>query len=282
MTRAERWTDRIADHGEGPVWFPDEGRLRMVDMLAGDVLAVSEGGAVAERLHVDAVAAAVRPRYNGGFVIAGERGFFLTDDGSNLRFLGTAVDNPAIRFNEGGCAPDGAFLCGTKAYDDTPGAGALYRLMPDGQVDCILTDVTISNGLGFSGNGTLCYYTDTAVGRIDVFDYADGELSGRRPFVTIEPDDGAPDGLCIDANDGVWVALWGGSQVRHYDATGQLDDVLYLPVTQVTACALGGNDGRQLFITTSGYQLGDSQPSAGSVFRATSAVAAAPTLKFAG
>src|SRR5687768_9085448 len=124
--RAEQLTDPVAHHGEGPVWWPGWGGLRWVDMLAGAVLALTEDGAIT-RTPCGPIAAAVRPRTGGGAVIALERGFAFTDapDGPLLRSPDLWRDR-GVRFNEGGCAPDGRFYCGTMAYDQRPGAGALY------------------------------------------------------------------------------------------------------------------------------------------------------------
>src|SRR5690606_33176195 len=98
-----------------------------------------------------------------------------------------------VRMNEGACDPDGRFYCGSVAYDQAPGAGALYRLAPDRSVGVVVEGVTISNGLDWTPDGSQAYYNDTETGRVDVFDYdADTGLSGRRPFVAIEPDHGHP------------------------------------------------------------------------------------------
>lgn len=130
---------------------------------------------------------------------------------------------------------------------------------------------TVSNGLDWSHDGRTAYYVDTATQRIDVLDYdvASG-LTDRRPFVSIDPADGAPDGLTVDRAGGVWIALWGGSCVRRYTAEGRLDLTVEVPVSQVTACTFGGPRLDRLFITTSRHGLPESpQLSAGAVLRAT-------------
>jgi sugar lactone lactonase YvrE len=186
--------------------------------------------------------------------------------------------------NEGGCDPDGRFYCGSMAYDQRPGAGALYRLDPDYSVHVVLENVTISNGLEWSPDGSRAYYNDTPTQRIDVFDY-DGEsgLTGRRPFAEIPTEAGGPDGLTVDEEGGVWVALYGGGAVRRYNPEGVLDEVIEVPAKQVTACTFGGSDLDQLFITTSREGLGSGDdPLAGSVFRSAVGVASLPVREFAG
>ncbi|MCO5999576.1 SMP-30/gluconolactonase/LRE family protein [Actinoallomurus rhizosphaericola] len=275
-------TAPVARHGEGPVWWPD-GRLRWVDMLAGDVLSLEPDGRV-DRHHVGDVAAALRPRIGGGAVIGVERGFALRDPDGSVRPLEPVWADPGVRMNEGACAPDGSFWCGSMAYDAGPGRGALYRLAPDLSVTRELTEVTISNGLDWHPDGTTAYYVDTPTGRIDVFDWSpDGGLTRRRTFAEIAPADGTPDGLTVDGEGGVWVALWGGSAVRRYAPDGRLDEVVTVAARQVTACALGGPDGDELFITTSreGLAPGD-DPLAGCVFHARVGVRGQAVRRFAG
>jgi sugar lactone lactonase YvrE len=275
-------TDAVAYHAEGPVWSAGWGGLRWVDMLAGDVLSLESDGTV-QRSHVGTVAAALRPRRGGGAVIAVERGFALQDADGTRTDLDPVWDDPSIRMNEGGCDPDGRFWCGSVAYDQRTGAAALYRLDADHSVRRVLDGVTISNGLDWSPDGSLAYYDDTATHRIDVFDYdARTGLTGRRPFVVLTDGD-HPDGLTVDAEGGVWVALNGSGVVHRYTPAGVLDEVVELPTAQVTACTFGGPDLDQLFITTSREGMGpDDDPIAGSLFRADVGVPGLPVREFGG
>jgi sugar lactone lactonase YvrE len=278
--RAEQLTDAVAYHGEGPVWSERWGGLRWVDMLAGDVLSLAADGSVGRR-HVASVAAALRPRRAGGAVLGIERGFALEDADGTITRLSEVWTDERLRMNEGACDPDGRFYCGSMAYDKQPGAAALYRLDPDGSVHAVLENVTVSNGLDWSPDGSLAYYNDTDTGRVDIFDYEpEAGLSGRRPFVETEA---RPDGLTVDAEGGVWVALSNAGAVRRYTADGALDDVVELPVTKVTACAFGGPRLDELFITTSraGLDTG-AEPAAGSLFRALPSVTGLPVRVFAG
>jgi sugar lactone lactonase YvrE len=280
---AETLTGPVAHHGEGPVWWSDDGRLRWVDMLAGDVLSLDAASRI-ERRHVGKVAAALRPRTGGGAVIALENGFALCDPDRTLRPLEPAWTDTDVRMNEGGCAPDGSFWCGSMAYDAGPNRGALFRLAPDLSVTRELTNVTISNGLDWSPDGATTYYIDTPTGRIDMFDWApDTGLTGRRTFVKIPHIDGTPDGLTVDAEGGVWVALWGGAAVRRYTPDGRLDTVVTVAARQVTACTIGGPQGDELFITTSREGLApDDDPLAGCLFRAAVGVCGQAVRRFAG
>jgi sugar lactone lactonase YvrE len=281
--KAEQITESIAYHGEGSVWSERWGGLRWVDMLAGDVLALAPDGSVRRR-HVATVAAALRPRRAGGAVIATERGFSLEDADGGLRPLADVWGDPSIRMNEGACDPQGRFYAGSMAYDERPGAAALHRLDPDGSVSVVLEGVTISNGLDFSPDGSVAYYVDTPTGRIDRFDHdPDRGLTGRRAFAELPPGIGHPDGLTVDAEGGVWVALYDGGAVRRYASDGALDTVIPVGPRKVTSCAFGGPGLRELFITTSRENLPPGEePAAGALFRVVPGVAGSPVREFAG
>jgi sugar lactone lactonase YvrE len=282
--RAERFTAPCTFHGEGPFWDTANDRLLLVDMLAGAIVEVDADGGT-ERRTLATVAAAIRARRGGGYVLATDNRFLLLGpDFSEETVLPPVFLDPLTRMNDGGCDPQGRFYCGTMAYAETPGAGTLYRLDPDGSVHVTLRDVTISNGLQWSRAGDTVFYADTPTGRVDRFDFdpASGAFTGRRTFAEIAGG-GNPDGLAIDQENGIWVALWGGGAVHRYDAQGRLDLVVDLPVSNVTACAFGGPDRHTLFITTSrqGHGAAD-QPDAGAVFRYDAGIRGAAQHAFAG
>jgi sugar lactone lactonase YvrE len=281
--KAEQLTKPVAYHGEGPVWSETWGGLRWVDMLGGDILSLGPDGAI-DRHHVDDVAAVVRPRRGGGAVLGIERGFALEESDGKLRRLGDLWGGDDVRMNEGGCDPDGRFYCGSMAYDQRPGAGSLYRLDADGEVEVVLEQVTISNGLDWSPEDSLAYYVDTPTHEVSVFDYSQKSgLTRRRTFVEIPAEHGGPDGLVVDAEGGIWVALFGGSAVHRYDSRGKLDEVVQIGARQVTACCFGGPDLDRLFITTSRENLDpDDDPLAGALFTAVPGVTGLPVRDFAG
>ncbi|GAA4283172.1 SMP-30/gluconolactonase/LRE family protein [Brevibacterium daeguense] len=274
--------DGAAYHGEGPCWSPSWGGIRWLDMLAGDVLGFGADGGVS-RTHVGDVVACVRPRRAGGAVLGIERGFALEEPDGRVVPLAQAFTDTSIRMNEGGVDPDGRFYCGSMAYDQSPGAAALYRLDPDGTVSTVLTGVTVSNGLDWSPDGTRAYYNDTATGRIDVFDYERvAGLVERRPFVRLSAGE-RPDGLTVDSEGGVWTAIINLGQVRRYSVEGELDEVIELPAAKVTACAFGGEELDELFITTSAENLpAEERAHAGALWRARPGVTGQPVRCFAG
>lgn len=278
--RAERLTDAVAHHAEGPCWWPGWGGLRWVDMLAGDVLALGADGTV-HRTHAGDVAAMVRPRAGGGSVIAVERGLALEDPQGGLVTLPPMWTGDALRMNEGGVAPDGSLYVGSMAHDQTEGAARLHRVFPHGEVETALTGVTVSNGIDWSPEGDRAYYNDTATGRIAVFGWSPDEgLGARRVLAEV---DGNPDGLTVDAEGGIWTAVFGGGRVERWSADGVRDMVVEVDARQVTACAFGGPDLDELFITTSAEGLADGEdPAAGSLFVARPGVRGRLVTPFAG
>lgn len=285
----EQITAPEAEHGEGPVWgtwAPGDTGLRYVDMLRGDVLALDGAGGTVSRKDLGSVAAAIRPRLGGGMVAALEREFALISPQGTVQPLGDVWSDTAIRFNEGGTDPLGRFYCGSMAYDQTQGAGTMFRLDPDGLITTVWGDVTISNGLAWSPDESTVYYVDTPTQQIVAFEYAPDTgivLDSRRTVVEIDKDLGGPDGLAVDAEGGLWVALFGGSAVHRYTADGALDQEVAMPVSQITACTFGGPNLDELYITTSRHGLGDgAEPAAGALFRTEPGVAGIPVVPFAG
>jgi sugar lactone lactonase YvrE len=281
VTTAKQVTEVVTHHGEGPFWDAANGRLLVVDMLAGAVVAVVPS---VHRYELGGVAAAIRARAGGGYVLATERGFQLftsdfTPDGPPVAAFG----DPAIRMNDGGCDPQGRFYCGTMAYAATPGAGTLYRLDPDRTVHEVLTGVTISNGVQWPADGHHAYYNDTPTGRVArySFDPSLGSFGAHETLATIDPAEGQPDGMALDAEGGVWVALWGGGAIHRYAPDGTLTEKITVPAKQTTACTFG--EGTTMYITTSRDGLGDSaEPGAGAVFEVDAGVAGARPYAFAG
>ncbi len=286
MTAIEQVTEPLAHHGEGPVWDAAVGAMHWVDMLAGDLLSLGADERVTRRHLAAEVLGAVRPRAGGGLVLGVERGFALLDpDATTPRLLPPVWTDTSVRMNDGACDARGRFYCGSMAYDEAPGRGKLYRLDPDGSTAVVLEGSTISNGLAWTPDGSLAYYVDTPTQRVDVLtvDSETGDFVDRRPLVTIPSEQGAPDGLTLDAEGCVWVALWGGRAVHRYTADGRLDAVVEIPASKVTACAFGGPELSDLYVTTSreGVDPAD-EPLAGALFRCRPGVRGVEVHTFAG
>ena len=234
---------------EGPRWDAATRRLLWVDIEGCElhILESEEDRAIG----LDAMVGAAAPTSSGAVLVALADRLALVDlADESVRTLVRLPHGSALRSNDGACDAAGRFWIGTMGLDQTPGAGALYRY--DGRLQRVLDEVTLSNGIGWTRDDTRMYYIDSPVQRVDIFDFelASGRVDDRRPFVSIDENEGIPDGLTVDDEGGVWVALYGGSCVHRYDESGHLDAVLDVPAENVTSCCFGGDDGRSLFVTT--------------------------------
>jgi sugar lactone lactonase YvrE len=239
--------------GEGPCWAPAEGALYWTDIPAHRMHRLAAGGAHTSWDAGQPVGAIV-PRAGGGLALAAKDGFWaMGPGGGELTLLAPVeADVPGNRMNDGACDRAGRFFAGTMAEDESPGAGTLYRLGPDHEATPVLAGVSISNGIGWSLDESRMYYVDSPAGRVDVFDYdaASGAIGNRRVFAAVGGDEVVPDGLAVDADGCVWVALWGGGAIVRYRPTGRLDRTLEIPAANVTNCAFGGDNLATLYITT--------------------------------
>ncbi|MEU9500087.1 SMP-30/gluconolactonase/LRE family protein [Streptomyces sp. NPDC048196] len=277
--RAEVAVRASATLGEGPTWDPATDRLIWVDILGSRIHtyhpATGRRTVRATEQHVGAA----KPCATGGLVVNLRDGIARYDaDGAFSWLVRDPV--PGRRGNDAAVAPDGSLWAGTMRYDEATGGGTLTRLTPDGETQVIFPSVTVSNGLAWSPDGTRLYYIDSPTRRIDVCHMSGQRPSVRQPLVVIEPDAGYPDGLTVDADGCLWVALWDGGRIRRYTPHGHLDRTLPLPVPRPTACCFGGPSLRDLFITTA--SSGTAHPLAGSVLVIPEAGQGVPGVAFGG
>ena len=277
----------LAELGEGPVWDARTGRIAWIDVHGRRIHLTEPATRATESIELPLHVGAIAPRVAGGFVAALQDGFWIVDGGPLRRVATVAEAAPDIRFNDGKCDPTGRFWAGTMPYDEVRPVGSLYRLDPDGVVTRVLDGVTISNGLAWSLDGRTLYYIDTPTRCIDAFsfDTETGSITDRRTVVRIPDGVGWPDGMTIDTEGGLWVALWGGWAVHRY-LDGRLERVVNTPVAQPTSCAFGGPDLDELFITSAWKGLSPAeraaQPLAGSLFRLRPGVRGVAPVQFAG
>jgi sugar lactone lactonase YvrE len=283
MTEWETAVPARAECGERPYW--DGSGLVWVDIPAGHLHRFVRGHGDAIVLALTSTGApvplgAAAPRRGGGYVLATAEGFRLADSAARLeegrlRPAGMPAD---AEFNDGACDPAGRFWAGTVTHDMRPAAGALYRLDPDGTVTTMLDGVTESNGIGWSVDGTTMYFVDSGEPEPRIrafgFDVAAGGLGASRDLVRFPAGGAVPDGLVVDAEGCVWVAMWGGGEVRRYAPDGALLAVLPVPVSQPTCPAFGGPGLDELYLTSGWQDLTAGQraaePLAGHVLHARS------------
>ncbi len=190
------------------------------------------------------MAGAVALREAGGLVLAVQEGFALLGDGDLELIAEVEADRPNMRMNDGYCDAQGRFWAGTMRLGRREPVGGLYRLDPDHRVTTMLTGVCTSNGIDWSPDGRTMYYIDSGLQTVDAFDVEpqSGRLSNRRALVRYTAEGGHGDGLVVDAEGHLWVALWGGSAVHRYSSAGELELVIEVPASQVTKPAFGGLD----------------------------------------
>lgn len=264
--------------GERPVWDARANCLLWVDIKAGQLhlLSAEAGDSVIATAGVPVGAAA--PRAGGAYVLAAADGFRLIGadgaaDGPPVRPAGMPEH---VRFNDCACDPAGRFWAGTAATDGQPGTGSLYRLDPDGSVIEVFGGVTESNGLGWSPAATVFYYTDSGEEQSRVrafsFDLETGTLDDERDLIRFAPGDGMADGLVVDADGCLWIAMWDGGCVRRYSAGGEVLGLYPVPATRPTCPGFGGPGLDELYLTTAWEGLDrerrEAEPLAGHVLRA--------------
>jgi sugar lactone lactonase YvrE len=254
--------------GEGVFWDGARGSLVWVDILGGEVHELRDGRhrRHAAGSHVGAAA----PRASGGWVLAVREGFAALDPATgqvtDLRRVAVA----GTRMNDGNVDAAGRFFAGTMLDSGEAGGGRLYRLDPDHSLTAVLDPVSVSNGIDWSPDGRTVYYVDSLTRQVAAFDFdlETGAFSNRRVLARIAS--GFPDGLTVDTEGGIWVAIWDGAEVRRYTSDGSLDRSLEVPAPRVTACGFGGQDLATLYITTARVGLQPEElaahPLSGSLF----------------
>jgi len=300
--------------GEAPVWDSAGKRLLWCDNGAGVIhqaqLAGTGGWLEGRRWTLGRPIAAAIPRARGGLVVVGGVDVLLLDEaGRTTPFARIDADPTQVKFNEAKCDRHGRIWAGTRDHDFgvpgrqiTPGRCALYRIDPSGVVETMLEGVSLSNGLDWSPDGRVFYFIDTYTRTINAFDFDldHGTLRNRRTLVMIESGQGLPDGMTVDREGSLWVAIAGAGEIRQYSPDGILLSRTEVATPTVTSCAFGGADGQDLFITsarvtlpaaalrslTHGFNIeraeSDSNPGAGGLFTLRPGPSGAPATPFTG
>ena len=279
-----------ADVGEAPHWDEQTNTLLFVDLTAGTVFRYDQSGVQLGAFPVGQEVGAVVPRRGGGLVLAVRDGIAVASDTGEGFEITAPVEREISgnRMNDAKCDPAGRLFAGTTAFDFSPRSAALYRVEPGWSFEQIARDVTQSNGIAWSPDGSRMYFIDSATQGVDVFDYdaRTGSAGNRRRLVTIDPAHGIPDGMTADDEGNLWVACFGGAAVRCFSPAGeQLGEILF-PVSQVTSCAFGGPNLADLYVTSAAYRLSPDQlkrqPHAGATFVCRPGAAGLPASSFAG
>ena len=263
------------DVAEGPFWDDSEQQLYFVDIVNKQIKIFSSSSTPVETIQFNQEISAVFLDQKSDLIVAARDGIFAASRDGVLEtsLAPIELERTSIRTNDAKCDASGRMWVGTMAFDFTPGVAALFSF--DSKVlKEVVPDLTVSNGIGWSLDKKTMYFIDSPTKRVDSFDFdiESGELRNRRPFVLLSDLDAFPDGLTTDEDGGVWVALFGGGEVRRFDSQGTLTHIVEIPVKQVTSCCFGGADMSELYITTAQNGMdSDSlvrEPLAGSLFRA--------------
>jgi sugar lactone lactonase YvrE len=275
---------------EGPVWDADRERILWVDIPAGRVHeGIFVDGAVITTGQHDfpATVGAVVPARDGSLLVAAHDRL-VSVSASGRRVLGAPL-LPAgqhSRFNDGGCDLAGRFLIGSMALDDRRGEEVLYRLEIDGTVSEVDTDLTLSNGLCWSRDGSQLFSIDTSPGMVWVRDYdqVSGQIGPRRQFLRLAGE--SPDGMCADATGNLWIAIFGAGEVRCYSPTGARLATVVVPAPNTSCAAFIGSQLDTLLISTARGELSAAQleefPDSGRLFTAVVGVRGLPSTPWRG
>jgi sugar lactone lactonase YvrE len=285
--RAEVFDPADAILGEGPAWDARSQQLSWVDVLSSTVYVTGGDGARVTALSVPGHVGAALPSAAGGFLVAlPDRLAHLSLTGELTPVAELEAHLPGNRANDAKCDPAGRAWVGTMAYDEAVVAGSLYRVDGPERIEPVLGALGIANGLGWSPDQRTMYFIDTVTHQIRAypFDLDSGTLGPPQVVAEIDPAEGYPDGMCVDDDGGLWVALFAGAAVRRYTPDGVLDAVVELPVTYTTSCCFGPGD--TLFVTTSTRDLDEEgrrrEATAGSVFAASVGISGPAATPWAG
>jgi sugar lactone lactonase YvrE len=249
--------------GEGPVWDAARRRLLWVDIEGGAVLeGALDGGAitVTNRIAFDSMVGAVTVAADGTLLVAAqERLVVVHPDGMREDGPRVVPAGESRRCNDGKTDPAGRFLVGTLSLAGPSEREVLVRLEAGGRLTVLDDDLALSNGLAWSSDGRRMFSVDTQRRTVSVRDYdpGSGAVGPRRVHLRLE--DGFPDGIAMDAAGHLWVAIWGGGEVRRFTPDGTMADRVATGAPHTSSVAFAGQDLRTLVITTATSELSDEQ-----------------------
>lgn len=287
--------DARATLGEGPLWDVDRGILWWVDILGGIVHALDPTTGHDEAIEVGQAVGAVALRHDGSLLAVGQDAILALDP-QTWRLdpvFAFARENPPRRSNDAKPDPAGRLWIDRMPFDHAAGMGSLRRLSRDLQLEAIISDITIPNGLAWSPDGGTMYFAESMSRVVTAYDFdvATGAISGGRPFIRIGagmglPANAVPDGIAVDADGFVWVAVWNGYCVVRIAPDGVIVGRVDLPVSQASSVAFGGPDMTDLYITSAREDFDEAaaarEPLAGGLFRFAATVRGLLPYRFGG
>jgi len=275
----------VADYGlaigEGPLWHPDEKKLYWLDIKTGRIFWYDPSGGTHQQFYQGQVMGGFTFQEDGSLLLFMENGAVRAlKDGKIKTIIEEIPEERGTRFNDVIADARGRVFCGTMPGKD--GKARLYRLERDGSIKLLLNDIGLSNGMGFTPDLTKMYHTDSGLKKIYIWDYNlnTGELKNRRVFVSIPENEGVPDGLTVDSEGHVWSARWDGGCIVRYTPDGNEECRVNFPAKKVSSLNFGGEDYRELYVTTAGGDDKNKEGSgAGALFRIKTSVNGIPEFK---
>ena len=261
-------------HGEGIIWEEHSQCINLVDILEGQYFSIDVNAQQVRTYDVGQALGVMAHRTNGGVVVAVRDGFGLMNSvGGKMQLIEPSPEqnNPKVRFNDGAVSPDGRFFAGTMEWDGKEPIAKLFRLDSDYSWTALEDNIWISNGIAWNVAGNQMYYIDTLTHAVAVYDYDanTGSIRNKRTHLKFSEEE-FPDGMCMDSEDGMWIAFWGLGKVAYFDQNGIRREEVHVPLPHPTSCCLGGVDLKTLYISTSRVALSEDQqkqyPLAGRVF----------------
>lgn len=260
--------------GECPVWTPEEQAIYFTDIAGTTMNRFHPGSKQHTQWEMPEKLCCFAFREQGGFVAAMSSGFaFLELETGSVEYINKIeADQPDTRLNDGRCDRQGRFWAGTMHEPRTRFDGVLYRLDKDLNTSAMADDVMVANGLAFSPDGKIMYWSDSRNSKIFAFDFDTdtGDISNRRLFFETSLEQGRPDGATVDAEGYYWSACFMGGRVLRIAPDGTLDREILMPVKNITMVCFGGEDLATLYITTGNEGLSEAEfketPLAGALF----------------
>ena len=259
-------SQEVAILGEGPLWHTRDQALYWVDILGHKVFRLKPGSGVTETILDDRMVTALAENDDGGLTLVADDVLLGLDETGLTEMARTGISD-LVRTNDGKSGPDGRLWFGSMDWNTTDPLGSL--MVYDGKVKSVFDGITISNGLGWSPSGDVFYHTDTIPGLIyqHRYDVGSGQATERRVLVDLTDLEAGPDGMAVDADGNLWVAMWDGWSLFVFDPDGRKTDELGVPVQRPTSVAFGGPDLADLYITSATDGLTpdelETQPDAG-------------------
>jgi sugar lactone lactonase YvrE/DNA-binding IclR family transcriptional regulator len=246
--------------GEGPTWSPRDDALYWVDILTPSVHCYDSVKGIDSEVKLGSMVSVAIPKATGGLLVATPAGLMTLDLASKslTAFCHPESDRPGNRYNDGKCDRMGRLWVGTLDMGTAANRGNLFRVDADGSWQKMDTGFTVANGLGWSPDNKRMYFTDSVRRTIYVYDFdlRPGLISNRRPFITLDPSDGMPDGLTVDEEGCLWVAVWDAWRVSRYSPEGRELLRIRMPVPRPTSCCFGGASLDTLYVTSASVRLG--------------------------